>query len=888
MAAGANTGGSSAAAAAAGTKEEDTPNSRPSSRLSTRSSPDEKSNSGNGGSSNGSNSHLPREVQVTELLAHRRLLLERIRRCRAAAAKRLEEVPSRSVASMSNSNSNSSGGTAKDAGTTASASAPPTPPPPANELESFKLLTQQAVAATKRERQSSVAALGIGMRDGGAASAPGGGEARGGLRGRGAGGSVGKRMAAAVSTLQNAGSIGGWVSDSSTGTGASGSTSAATAGTSKGKAAGGGAAASASAAAGASASAGKKLPATTASTVALEGGGKKGKKRPKASESPPPTGAGAAAAVGGEGGAASSKAKKSKSGSDKDKKKKGGSGSTGSSVSQPQPTASAAAMRQHHQNALAALGQSDPGTLALLSRPRGQEARILKQYAANPRVIHPQGRSLRARREALRDRLEKVVAQRREREARLLGQGLDLANDTAPTGAGGKRQRAIRRTENDNNNSTSTDAAAPPPPTGESPISVADKMTTGSALAELVKIRPPFKTYALEQASASATASAVGQPLSRASTPTPGGPGRRSPVPPSSQPQQPYRPERRNPSAGNRPTPRRKTHWDYVLEEMKWTATDFESERRWKGAVGRTLGASVLAFHAANGGGKGSPLKSGKSMGTKAQGGSAKKKKRKTEGSEDDTALAVEAEEEDLEPTVEDLDRARIISKGLSILIAGHWDLATEANASSTSSSTSHDGTSLEGAKKHTSHNDAVSARAIYRRYKEVVRGIPGMGESKTMQIDSDSPADSIEEEEEQSTSNPSHEIVTTRLEAALKRANLVGTQPSKKKRPVESADCTVELQPSQVDAIHFVEAVWEVECSDDDAPTLGVALSGKVASGKTVAMAAAIWRHGDEGPQILFCHSARLVSHFYLHCIYFFSLCSRRAIFFYGWHISN
>jgi len=258
-------------------------------------------------------------------------------------------------------------------------------------------------------------------------------------------------------------------------------------------------------------------------------------------------------------------------------------------------------------------------------------------------------------------------------------------------------------------------------------------------------------------------------------------------------------------------------------------------------------------------GGKGSPLKSAKSTGTaKGPGGSAKKKKRKTERSEDDPALAVEAEEKDLEPTVEDLDRARIISKGLSVLISGHWDLAAGENASSTSGSTSHDGASLEGAKL-TSHDDAASARVIYRRYKEVVKGIPGMGESKAKQIDSDSPAGNIEEEE-QTTSNPSHEIVTERLEAALKRANLVGTQPSKKKRPVESADCTVELQPSQVDAIHFVEAVWEVGCSDDDGPTLGVALSGKIASGKTVAMAAAIWRHGDEGPQVLFCHAARLI----------------------------
>ena len=28
--------------------------------------------------------------------------------------------------------------------------------------------------------------------------------------------------------------------------------------------------------------------------------------------------------------------------------------------------------------------------------------------------------------------------------------------------------------------------------------------------------------------------------------------------------------------------PRRKTHWDYLLEEMQWLATDFANEKRWK------------------------------------------------------------------------------------------------------------------------------------------------------------------------------------------------------------------------------------------------------------------------------------------------------------------
>ena len=34
---------------------------------------------------------------------------------------------------------------------------------------------------------------------------------------------------------------------------------------------------------------------------------------------------------------------------------------------------------------------------------------------------------------------------------------------------------------------------------------------------------------------------------------------------------------------------RRKTHWDYLLEEMQWLATDFTNERRWKKGAARKV-----------------------------------------------------------------------------------------------------------------------------------------------------------------------------------------------------------------------------------------------------------------------------------------------------------
>ncbi|KAJ8517435.1 hypothetical protein ONZ45_g5371 [Pleurotus djamor] len=42
-----------------------------------------------------------------------------------------------------------------------------------------------------------------------------------------------------------------------------------------------------------------------------------------------------------------------------------------------------------------------------------------------------------------------------------------------------------------------------------------------------------------------------------------------------------------------------KSHWDYLMDEMKWMRTDFREERRWKLAVAFNLSTAVLEWHAA-------------------------------------------------------------------------------------------------------------------------------------------------------------------------------------------------------------------------------------------------------------------------------------------------
>ncbi|KAI0831506.1 hypothetical protein BC628DRAFT_1354063 [Trametes gibbosa] len=42
-----------------------------------------------------------------------------------------------------------------------------------------------------------------------------------------------------------------------------------------------------------------------------------------------------------------------------------------------------------------------------------------------------------------------------------------------------------------------------------------------------------------------------------------------------------------------------KTHWDYLMDEMKWMRTDFREERRWKLALAYTLAHAVMEWHGA-------------------------------------------------------------------------------------------------------------------------------------------------------------------------------------------------------------------------------------------------------------------------------------------------
>lgn len=48
-----------------------------------------------------------------------------------------------------------------------------------------------------------------------------------------------------------------------------------------------------------------------------------------------------------------------------------------------------------------------------------------------------------------------------------------------------------------------------------------------------------------------------------------------------------------------RTVPRTKTHWDHLLDEMKWMRTDFKQEHKWKVAMAFVLSRAVMEWHQA-------------------------------------------------------------------------------------------------------------------------------------------------------------------------------------------------------------------------------------------------------------------------------------------------
>ncbi len=354
---------------------------------------------------------------------------------------------------------------------------------------------------------------------------------------------------------------------------------------------------------------------------------------------------------------------------------------------------------------------------------------------------------------------------------------------------------------------------------------------------------------------------------------------------------------------------RRKTQWDYVLEEMRWLATDFIEENKWKRTSAKTLSTAITRHLKDTRGDTCSPSKQ---QNIEKSVPPLSLPREKIENFDDskfddvhaDTISDTESNEgmdtdgaseegisddhlqyeqrpilEFVDPSEKDIQNVRGISDALSALIENHWDLTSTPSSG------------VPICKKDEQYAIAYSRYRELRRKKDDTQ-MESCLENKSdtvhrdsgLKIDSASPSPSDDtipmpiqlayDEIEKQISVYKETIKKMELGLAESFQNFHADMHGSLK------NIGLELQQNQMEMLQFAEALWK---DDDDnvknSVISGLVINGPIASGKTFATGTLLWRRREKGPQLLICPGESLVSPLIYNCMSHFLLLSASLI---------
>lgn len=309
--------------------------------------------------------------------------------------------------------------------------------------------------------------------------------------------------------------------------------------------------------------------------------------------------------------------------------------------------------------------------------------------------------------------------------------------------------------------------------------------------------------------------------------------------------QAPRRPLWLGPDLPPRLPQRRKTHWDTLLDEMRWLATDFIEERNWKIVTGRALGNEVALKKAVDAGQKEQTVApSGKAQSAEApsvavqeaepvevpqitpkpsRGGLSKDDRSKRNFSKSKKSEPLPVADTFQELTEDDKKVAKAVAEKLSSLIADH--------ASSCS---------------------GASDLGVSTRLKVGTASMPAANESMR-----DAAAD---EEDHSKVRQTRFETATKHVEEILDRLKEKEKPPPKKKSKSASRHAKsvvdshgFELSAAQTSVVGDIENRWQNL-------NVGAVFKGPMAGGKTIATCSVLWRKRSNGPQLVVCSFAVMV----------------------------
>ena len=304
--------------------------------------------------------------------------------------------------------------------------------------------------------------------------------------------------------------------------------------------------------------------------------------------------------------------------------------------------------------------------------------------------------------------------------------------------------------------------------------------------------------------------------------------------------------------------PRRMTQWDCVLEEMRWMASDFIEERKWKVACGKSLSSSVkqhidgqklAAKAAAKGKSKNTPNKSEDTSSAVTETPSSLSKPISTK-----TTKSVDSKSSDrrkmsisdsnplyVDPSNDDVEHSRKISQLLSLTVSDHWDV-----------------TLSKGAFPPTDD----SYMAGYERFRKVRREL--LGETSEISVQSSSCDNGSTPPAPPTFQELEFDDISKKMQESVKAINSLRAKTEdtlSKERALQkyrkSLTCGVDLSNAQLKAVHFIESIWGAR----EEMSIAAVLGGNVGIGKTIAGCSTLLKNRHDGPQLVLCSPASLVS---------------------------
>ncbi len=292
---------------------------------------------------------------------------------------------------------------------------------------------------------------------------------------------------------------------------------------------------------------------------------------------------------------------------------------------------------------------------------------------------------------------------------------------------------------------------------------------------------------------------------------------------------------------------RRRTHWDVVLQEMSWLASDFIEERKWKLSTSRLLSSSIpphglsdrrkRASEANRGGNDNTPRDLPADTSSDNNGASSNDAPESLVSKKGDACRKYSV------PVTDDEEMAKCRSQILSCMIS-QLDAAIKK------------GGSLENSDKH--HQEALRSFAasradIIRKTKDPIAKDFDSNSDASKDENSDESAD--ETSDDKSGQKESHfENIDDYIEhfhSICKSKHKLAAKETAK--ALKSGK--IKLTSKQKEMLEFVDKLWSRK------PHSGAVISGSSISGITFGTATTIWKQRTQGSQILICPSRSLVS---------------------------